>query len=160
MAVDKSLNVGDRRQLLLPDANLQLEYRDGLRPAEAYATDFEVDHRFLCIRDDPKFEEAERKGVANGRQNMANIFGPKRDKCVLSKNPNNLVGYSHFAFKDDIQYDELTSSEQSGVDADKEAKASGRSITATKPQAKGSQGKNATQVALLVTTGLLGATSS
>ena len=77
--VYKVILVGDGRQLLLPDANFQLEYRNGLRPAEAYATDFQMDPRFLCFKEDPKFEAATRKGVGKGKQYLANFFGPKRD---------------------------------------------------------------------------------
>ena len=77
-AFDKSLFLGEWRQLLLPDANFHLEYRNGLHPAEAYASDFVVDHRYLFFCHDPQFEAAERKGVGNGSKNISNLFGPKR----------------------------------------------------------------------------------
>ena len=77
--VYKSLILGDGRQLLLPDAKYQVEYRNGIRADEAYAPDFEVDRRFICFGEDQKFEAAERKGVRNGRQYLANFFGPKDD---------------------------------------------------------------------------------
>ena len=56
---------------------------------------------------------------------------------VLSKDPCNLFGYRHLDFDMDVHYDELLSSEESGLDASKAAKASGSSRTVSKSQAKG-----------------------
>ena len=80
--------------------------------------------------------------------------------CVLSKDPSNLLGYRRLAFDKDIQYDEISSSDERGVDASNAAKASRSSATTTKPQAKGPQGKTATHVGHSVTPGFLVAESS
>ena len=81
--VYKALIVGDGRQLLLPNTEFQLKYRNGIRPAEIYAADFEVNPQFLCFEDDVGFELAVRAGVQRpgkaGRQYLANFFGPKRE---------------------------------------------------------------------------------
>ena len=81
--VYKALLVGDGRQLLQANKEFQLKYRDGLRAAEIYEADFEVDPQFFCFEDDPTFEIAVRAGVQRpgkaGRQYLANFFGPKRE---------------------------------------------------------------------------------
>ena len=66
-----------------------------------------------------------------------------------------MFGYRRLDFDKDSRYDELTSSEESGVDACKAAQASGSSTTASKPQAKSPEGKTAKHVAPNVTRGLL-----
>ena len=59
--VYKPLLVGDGSQLLPENPTFQLEYRNGLRAAEVYADDFEVDPPFLSFEVDPKFEAAVRE---------------------------------------------------------------------------------------------------
>ena len=81
--VYNALLVRDGRQLLIANKEFQLKYRDGLRPAELYQAEFEVDPHFLCFEDEPVFEIAVRAGVERplkaGRQYLANFFGPKRE---------------------------------------------------------------------------------
>ena len=59
----KALLVGDGRQLLIANKEFQPKYRNGLRPAEIYEADFEVDPQFVCFEDDHGFEPAVRAGV-------------------------------------------------------------------------------------------------
>ena len=81
--VYKALLVGDGRQILHANDEFEVKYRDGLRAADIYEADFEVDPQFLCFEDDPAFEKAVRTGVKRsgkaGRQYLANFFGPKRE---------------------------------------------------------------------------------
>ena len=44
---------------------------------------------------------------------------------LLSKNPSDLLGYRHLVFKRLVSFDELPSSEESGIDAGNVSKASG-----------------------------------
>ena len=60
-AVYKAILLGHGRQLLPSNPAFQLEYRNGLRAAEAYEEDFQVDQRFFSFEEDPKFEAAVRK---------------------------------------------------------------------------------------------------
>ena len=84
--VYKALLVGDGRQILPANDKFEVKYRDGLRAAEIYKEDFEVDPQFLCFEDDPAFEKAVRTGVKRpgkaGRQYLANFFAPKREAGV------------------------------------------------------------------------------
>ena len=76
-------------------------------------------------------------------------------ECVLSNDQCNLFGYRRLDFDNAVHYDEI-SSEESGVDTSKTAKAAGSCSTSiTQTQAKGPAGKTAAKVATSVTPGLL-----
>ena len=75
------------------------------------------------------------------------------------KHPGNLFGYQRLGFQKDIQYNDL-SSEESGVDASKTAKAPGSNTITTQTQAKGPTGRTAKKVVPSVTTDLLVVASS
>ena len=67
--VYKALHLGDGRQPLLANKEFQLKYRNGVRPAELYAADFEADPQILCFEYDPGFGPTVRAGVARmGKQ--------------------------------------------------------------------------------------------
>ena len=111
-------------------------------------------------REEPELKNAraiskdfEKRGVAWRANKM--FYPICVGECVLSKDPGTLLGDRPLEFDKDIPYDELTSSEESGVDACKAAQASGSSTTASKPQAKSPEGKTAKHVAPNVTRGLL-----
>ena len=65
--------------MLRPNSAFELEYQNGVRATEAYAENFEVDPRFLCFEEDPKFEATARERGGKGRQCLVNFFSPKRD---------------------------------------------------------------------------------
>ena len=67
-------------------------------------------------------------------------------ECVLSKDSSNLIGYRRLDFDKHVQYDEVISSEESGVEAWKAKNVSSSSNATSKPQAKGSAGKSATRL--------------
>ena len=79
---------------------------------------------------------------------------------MLLEKSSNLVGSQQRAFGKDVQYDVITSSAESEVEAGKPTKASSRSTTALKPMAKGSQGKTVAQCGPSVTKRLLVAATS
>ena len=54
-----------------------LEYPNGLRAAEPYGEDLDVDSQFL--EEYPKFEAVARERAGIRRQYLANILSPKRD---------------------------------------------------------------------------------
>ena len=61
-------------------------------------------------------------------------------QCVLSKDPGNLFGYERLGFQGDVRYDEL-SSDKSGIDTSKTAKAPiGRQVI-FKPRRRVRQGR-------------------
>ena len=82
--VYKALLVGDGRELLLPNKEFQLKYRNGVRPAAIYAANFEVDPQFQFFEENPGFDPAVGAGVERSgkgaRQYLANFFGPKRER--------------------------------------------------------------------------------
>ena len=56
-----------------------------------------------------------------------------------ANNPSNLFGYRRLDFYKDIQYEEISSSQESGVDATKAAKASEGRTSFSNPQAQGAE---------------------
>ena len=77
----------------------------------------------------------------------------------MSKDPGLLFGYRRVDFDKDVEYDEL-SSDESGVDASKTAKASGGRTSVATTQAKGPAGKTVANVTTSVAPVLLVAASS
>ena len=75
-------------------------------------------------------------------------------ECVLSMDPRNLFGNELLGIDPNVSYDKL-SSDESAVDANTTAKASGTTTRAAQPQPKGPGGKSVTSGPTSVTPGLL-----
>ena len=75
--------MGDGRQLVLPNTQLQLKYRNGIRTTEIYDPDFEMDPLLLYLdmnRNSSQQYDREQRGLGKQQDNIWHTSSVQNEK--------------------------------------------------------------------------------